>query len=113
MNHAEFLIFQKQKNNIPPSGGFKFRVLGCIDSVRKFGAGETKKKMVGKVYDWAKDTPTENGRIFLFCPNTSFTPSFYYSEVELVKDISNKLMIPIEPQKLDYKYEEYTEIFGK
>jgi len=113
MNHAEFLIFQKQTYDIPPSGGFKFRVLECRESSKRFGAGDTKKKMVGKVYPWAKNTSTDGGRIYLLYPDTSFNPSFYYPEVELVKGNLNKLMIPVGPQKLDYNYDEYAKMLGK
>ena len=46
-------------------------------------------------------------------PDTSFNPSFYYPEVELVKGNLNKLMIPVGPQKLDYNYDEYAKMLGK
>jgi hypothetical protein len=113
MNHTEFLILQKQINNMPLSVGFKFRVLACRESVRHFGAEDTKRKMIGNVYPWARGSSTEGGRIYLHYPSVAFNPSFYYTDLELVIDASNKLMIPIEPQKLDYRYEEYTEIFDK
>ena len=115
MTSEEFLVFEKHRKDMPKhsSGGFKFKVIECRESVRKFGAQDTKRKMVGKIYDWANKTSTEGGRIYLLCSISEFNPSFYYTEVELVEINIPKLTIPVEPQKLDYNHVGYAKIFDK
>ena len=113
MTHNEFLTFMKTRHLAQPHNPIKFEVIGWYGSAKKFGAAETKREMVGKIYDWALHSSVDGGRIYLKHPSTDFNPSFYYTDLKLVKNTSSKLMIPTEPQKLDYNYDEYSKILDK
>jgi hypothetical protein len=117
MTREQFLTFVNNQKSVhlTPTGGFKFKVSECDTSIRKFGARETKKRMIGNIYDWVSNSSVDGmtGRIYLNCPGVSFNPSFYYTDLELVEHAYNKLPIPIEPQKLDYKHDEYAKILDK
>jgi hypothetical protein len=113
MNYSQYTAFEKKRNDLPSDFEFKFKVISCNESIRRFAAGETKRKMVGNIYGISRRSSTSNGRIYLQFPHESFDPSFHYTDLELIDDPLNKLILPTEPQKLEYNYNEYSKIFEK
>ena len=115
MTHDQLVKFWKDKKTLPSSIDFMFKVINCQESIRRWGAETLKRQMVGKIYNMQRIADSNSERIYLKVPESrvDFVPSFHYTDLVLVGNSSNKSIIPIGPQKLDYDYNEYAKIFGK